>query len=58
METLITIEWIIAGFVAAVAVRHVFSIVRNGYAAYNDAYAQEVNDVLTKDEYKVKGRFE
>ena len=49
--------WLIAGFVTVLALRSIFSrLVR--LSAEQDDYSREVRDILTKDEYKVKGRFE
>lgn len=49
--------WVIAGFVTAIALRNIFLKIMLKYYSLDD-YSRDVNEILTKEEYKVKGRFE
>jgi len=49
--------WILAGFFVVLALRNLITkfVLKR---AINDDYAHDLHDILTKDEHKVKGRFD
>ena len=49
--------WAAIGFVTAISIRNIVTLLRNRKTA-QDTYARELAEILTKDEYKVKGKFE
>ena len=54
----ISVFWLMTGgFVILLAVRGLITELYNKRMASN-GYVHELNDVLNKDEYRVKGRFE
>ena len=52
-----TILWIIAGIASAMLLRRIITAVSLQKKTSND-YARELHEILTKEEHKVKGRFE
>ena len=56
MEEQITL-WIIAGIASAMLLRRLITAITAQRRTAND-YTRELHDILTKEEHKVKGRFE
>lgn len=49
--------WAAIGFATAIAIRNLVVLLRNRKNS-NENYARELSEILTKEEYKVKGKFE
>lgn len=49
--------WVVGGFLTIVALRGLLARFAQ-WSVKNDEYRRELHEILTKDEHKVKGRFE
>ena len=53
----LSLLWVVAGFFTIVVIRSLLGRIAQ-WSVRKDDYTREIHEILTKDEYKVKGRFE